>query len=267
MKQIAVLLLSFGVLSGCNNKLYESNWYKPNIKKKTFRFYHAESKIRYNIENDSTDLYFSFDVMERITIQKILMTGLRLFVDGSGKNSERFEVQFPVYSDKVPVEEYRQFATDYDQFIQLGQRRMDELVPADGYLRSDGVVTQLFNRVAKDGLSVTMRFDSTLSLVYRATIPLDLLGELSGPIAIGLETGGFEMPRTDHADPNADVTRAGQGISAGDRAMGRGTSDPYGINSPSGSTAAGLAMRNSTAYNRILEPIRFRVKVKLSQSN
>lgn len=265
MKNASVLLLL--VLSSCSSKLYESNWRSTTEEVSAFRFYEAESKIRYNIENDADNLYFSFDVMDNLTVQKILLTGLRLFVDGSGKHKEKTEVQFPIYSDKVPITEYQQYATKFEQSKQLGKRRMDALVPADGYLKVDGKVTSIFNGSTSENVRVSLRFDSTLSLVYKVVIPLEILGELSNQISIGLETGGFEMPETEYANPNTDVTGANQGMTAGDRAMGRGTSNPYGVNSPGGSTAAGLALRNSTSYNRMVDPIRFSVKVRLNTSN
>ena len=86
-------------------------------------------------------------------------------------------------------------------------------------------------------------------------------------ISIGLETGGYEFPQQDVALSQADVTQANQGVTAGDRAMGRGNSDPYGVNTPGASTAAGTALRNSTSYNKFAEPIRFWAKIQLAFPN
>jgi hypothetical protein len=85
-------------------------------------------------------------------------------------------------------------------------------------------------------------------------------------ISIGIETGGYEMPGNDQALSQADVTQANQGISAGDRAMGRGNNNnPMGggMNTPNGSSAASMAMRNSSQYSKFADPIRFWVKAKL----
>lgn len=264
MRKTVLLLLVTTGLTACSGKLYESNWKKPEAKSTAFRFYDPESKIRYNIENDQTNLYFSFDVMDQLTIQKILTTGLRLFVDATGKNKQKNELQFPVYSDKVPISELEEYGNSYDQSMLLGSERLDQMIPTDGYLKFGGDVVPIYNGAEIKGASVTLVFDSTRSMVYRAIIPIQLLGELSDPISIGIETGGYELPQNDQAISQADVTQANQGVTAGDRAMGRGN-DPYGINTPGGSTAAGVAMRNSTSYNKFAEPIRFWVKVKLAQ--
>lgn len=267
MKQITTLILIAIAATGCSNKLYQSNWHKPDVKEKSFRFYHADSKIRYNVENDRQYLYFSFDVLDQLTIQKILTTGLRVFIDPSGKNKQKHEVQFPIYSDKVPVSELEEYGSKYDQSMLLGKGRLDQMIPTDGYLKMNGTTVPLFNNVDKNGALVSLKFDSTRSLVYSARINLDSLGLTGNTVSIGFETGGYEMPQQDVAMPQADVTQANQGVTAGDRAMGRGGSDPYGINTPGGSTAAGTALRNSTSYNSFIEPIRFWSKVQLAQPN
>ncbi|MCF8278239.1 MAG: hypothetical protein K9J17_16040 [Flavobacteriales bacterium] len=267
MRNTIILLLIAIISFGCSNKLYESNWKKPQTKSSAFRFYHADSKIRYNIENDEKNLYVSFDVMDQLTIQKILTTGLRLFIDGTAKNKQKNEIQFPVYSDKVPVSELEEYGNDYDQSILLGRERLDQMIPTDGYVKLGDVTTPIFNKVETKGITVSLSFDSTRSLVYRAIIPVELFTAQEDVISVGFETGGYEFPQNDRALSQADVTQANQGVTAGDRAMGRtNSSDPYGMNSPTGSTAAGMAMRNSTSYNKYADPIRFWVKVKLSKN-
>jgi hypothetical protein len=266
MKQIIALLIVAVSLSACSNKLFESNWKKPDTKSSAFRFYHADSKIRYNIENDEKNLYFSFDVMDQLTVQKILTTGLRLFIDVTGKNKQKDEIQFPVYSDKVPISELEEYGTRYDQSIQFGKATLDQMIPSDGYLKFGNKTVQIFNRMPVDGTSVTLEFDSTRSLVYRAVIPLEAVKAEGEVISIGIETGGYEMPGNDQALSQADVTQANQGISAGDRAMGRGNNNnPMGggMNTPNGSSAASMAMRNSSQYSKFADPIRFWVKAKL----
>lgn len=267
MKRITTLLLIVIAATSCSNKLHQSNWKRPVSEKTSFRFYHPDSKIRYNIENDDKYLYFSFDVLDQLTIQKILTTGLRLFIDPSGKNKEKYEVQFPIYSDKVPVAELEEYGSKYDQSMLLGKERLDQMIPTDGYLKLEGSTVPIFNGVEKNGVTINLKFDNTRSLVYSAKISLDSISALGNFISIGLETGGYEIPQQDVGLTQADVTQANQGVTAGDRAMGRGGSDLYGVNTPGGSTAAGTALRNSTSYNNFIEPIRFWSKVQLAPSN
>lgn len=264
MRKLTALLLGSIVLTSCSNKLFESNWKTPEKKSSAFRFYDADSKIRYNLENDANNLYFSFDVMDQLTIQKILTTGLRVFLDPTAKNKQKNEIQFPIYSDKVPVSELEEYGSQYDQSMLLGKERLDQMIPTDGYLKLSSETSPIFNRIETKGFMVTLEFDSTRSLVYRAVIPLEEIESESNILSLGIETGGYEMPQQNIVDPNTSVANPNQ-LTAGDRAMGRTAQDPYGMNTPSGSTAASMALRNSTSYNKFAEPIRFWVKVKLSE--
>jgi hypothetical protein len=251
------------VFTSCSNKLFESNWKAKALDAK-FRFYDSESKIRYNIENDAENIYFSFDVMDQLTIQKILTTGIRLFIDGSGKKKERNELQFPIYSDKVPIEELNDPGDGYELTLDAFGTKPNQKIPTEGYLKIEGKVTSIYNGAEINGVLVSLRFDSTGSLVYMAQLPLNLLKPDNGMVSLGFETGGFVLPQTDQAMNNASVTNGQQSTTA-DRAMGRtNMNDPYGLNTPQGSSAAGVAMRNSTAYNKLAEPIRFWMDVRLA---
>ena len=268
MKQVVLALILVGFWAGCSNKLFESNWKSPEVESKSFRFYDSESKIRYNIENDSTHLYFSFDVMDQLTIQKILTTGLRVFFDGTAKNKQKNELQFPIYADKVPISELQEYGTQYDQSMQLGKQTLDQMIPADGYLILGGETSSIFNHVETEGVLVSLQFDESRSLVYRAKIPLKYFQDESEIVSVGIETGGYEMPQQEMANPNASVVNPNQ-LTAGDRAMGRGQGglNGQGMQSPGQSTAAGMALRNSTSYNKFADPIRFWVRVKLKGSS
>ena len=208
MKYILPIIIGSIVFAGCSNKLYLSSWHKQSVKDKNFRFYHSDSKIRYNVENDDEFLYFSFDVLDQLTIQKILTTGLRLHLDPSGKNKQKHEAQFPIYSDKVPVSELEEYGSKYDQSMLLGKGRLDEMIPTDGYLKINGNTVPLFNNVDKNGALVSLKFDSTRSLVYSAKINLDAFNLTGNIVSIGFETGGYEMPQQDVSIPQTDVTQA-----------------------------------------------------------
>jgi hypothetical protein len=75
---------------------------------------HADSKIRYNVTNDSTHLYLKMDVTDRLTIMKILQTGMRVFLGADGKKKERNELQFPIYVDKYELTEQDMNPAVYD---------------------------------------------------------------------------------------------------------------------------------------------------------
>ncbi|MCF8258576.1 MAG: hypothetical protein K9J06_13550 [Flavobacteriales bacterium] len=254
------------LLVGCSKQILESKWNVPNKVESTFRFYHAESKIRYNVTNDSTHLYLTMDVTDRLTIMKILQTGMRVFLGAEGKKKERNELQFPIYVDKYELTE-----EDLNPAMNAIDRKgqLERMLPTEGYRKYNGSVVQVFNGAPlDDGTQVHIRLDSDRALVYEAAIPLALLPSADGKVALGIETGTFKFP-TGEIIQQTDITSQNQQLSAGDRAMGRGQGmDPYGGNpygmNPNSSANMGMNQRTLTRYNVMEEPVRFWMDVQLA---
>ncbi len=269
--------LFFGTLllflfSSCTQEIYQSKWMEPSANSETFRFYNADSKIRYNVRNDSTMLYVSMDMADRLTMMKVLQTGMRIFLGGSKKKSERNELQFPIYVDKYEITATDLNPSQYEYDLVTGaSSKLSSMLPTEGYLKMNGTVTSVFNgQPADNGTQVSMRLDKDRALVYEAIIPLKLLGEITGPVALGIETGAFKFPDGDVIS-QSDIT-SGQQLTAGDRAMGRGQgmdptgmNGPNGMNSPTGSANMGMNQRAMPKTNMMEEPIRFWISVELAK--
>jgi len=255
------------LMAACSKQILESKWHVPSKVETNFRFYHADSKIRYNVTNDSTHLFLKMDVTDRLTIMKILQTGMRVFLGADGKKKERNELQFPIYVDKYELtqEDLNPAMYDIDRKGQL-----ERMLPTEGYLKYNGGVAQVFNGTPlADGTQVHIRLDSDRALVYEAIIPLKLLETKSGQVALGIETGAFKFPTGDVIQ-QSDITSQNQQLTAGDRAMGRGQGgmDPYGGNpygmSPNSSANMGMNQRSMTRYNVMEESVRFWMNVQLA---
>lgn len=268
VRLICALLVAF-TIAGCAKETLQSKWYAPEqtTEMGTFRFYHADSKIRYNVRNDGANLYLSMDMAERLTMMKVLQTGLRIFIGNASKKSERNELQFPIYVDK-----YELTASDMEpndatlDRLEGRSNRLESMLPTEGYLKMNGAVTSIFNgQPLPSGATVLMRLDKDRALVYEAVIPLSFFGEMTGPVAIGIETGAFKFP-SEEIVSQSDITSAQQ-VTAGDRAMGRNqTQDPYGMNTPTGSTNMGMNQRAITRTSVMEEPIRFWITVELAKA-
>lgn len=263
--RVLIPLLLAVLACGCSKQVLQSNWHGPAQKDGSFRFYHAESKIRYNVTNDSTHVQLTMDVTDRLTIMKILKTGLRIFLGAEGKKKERNELQFPIYVDK-----YELTGEDLSPSYSALDRGSEatRLLPTEGYRKVNGTVLQVFNGAPlSDGTQVSLRFDSDRALVYEALIPLALLNPTGGQVVLGVETGTFKLPSGEIIQ-STDITSQNQ-LTAGDRAMGRGqgldpfSSNPYGMN-PTSSANMGMNQRALTRYNVMEDPVRFWITVQLA---
>lgn len=265
LRKTVPFLLSVIFLAACSKQVLQSNWHGTPKADGSFRFYHPDSKIRYNITNDSTHIYLVMDVTDRLTMMKILRSGMRVFLGDQGKKKERNELQFPIYVDKYELMESDMHPAMHP-IERLGE--MEKLLPNEGYLKYMGKATSVFPGVPlNNGLQVSMKFDKDRALVYEAAIPLALLGKEkeNAPVVLGLETGAFRLPEGEMMQ-QSDIT-SGQQMTAGDRAMGRGVGmgmDPMGMNTPQGSANIGLNQRTLARYNVIEEPVRFWVTIQLA---
>lgn len=267
--RILLSLTAMIILAGCSKQLLQSRWQPTEQPDGTFRFYHADSKIRYNVSNDSTHLYLKMDVTDRLTMMKILQTGMRVFLGAEGKKKERNEIQFPIYVDR-----YELTPEDLSPALYAvdGKGQLERMLPTEGYRKHNGKAVQVFNDVAlDDGTKVSLRLDSDRALVYEAVIPLHLLGGTGGSVALGVETGAFKFPSPEMMQ-QTDIT-SGQQMTAGDRAMGRGQGmgggmDPYGMSpygmNPNASANMGMNQRATTRYNVMEDAVRFWMNVQLA---
>ena len=260
-------LIIISMAAGCSQETFQSKWHAPKADDGTFRFYHADSRIRYNVSNDSTHLYLKMDVTDKLTMMKILQTGLRIFLGAEGKKKERNEIQFPIYVDKYELtkDDMNPAMTPLERSGQL-----ERLLPTEGYRKFNGSVVQVFNGAPlADGTQVLIRFDTDRALVYEAVIPLALLNPSDGQVAIGIETGAFKLP-SGEVIQQTDITSQQQ-LTSGDRAMGRGQGlDPFSANNPNGmnptsSANMGMNQRALTRYNVVEDPVRFWVNVQLAK--
>src|ERR1035437_1615926 len=92
-----LFLIAIVLLSSCTslNKVESSREMNKNSNEYTYS--DPDSKIRYDISNDSKNLYIRLNTADYPTISKILMTGLKVCFDLNGKKSNKFyfEYQLP----------------------------------------------------------------------------------------------------------------------------------------------------------------------------
>ena len=67
-----------------------------SVTKTDYRFYNANSKIRYQITNDEKNLIIRLNTVEIPTIMKMLKAGLTFYLDVNGKKQTKVYFQYPL---------------------------------------------------------------------------------------------------------------------------------------------------------------------------
>ena len=148
-----------------------SQWVKP------FNYYNEESKAYYSFNNDLRNIYFSFKTLDKGTQLKILQTGLELWIDTSGRNSDMIGIVFPArraYKQafkKDTAIKNPPYTTDLNrakiQFV-----KGEKLLQLTGFRPPIGGITPFKNDF---GIEASVNWDSTNTsiMVVRAKIPLN----------------------------------------------------------------------------------------------
>jgi len=103
-KQISniFMLLAF---ASCSSSIYQSSWQanpvitdgNPTEWNLPLRYSDSESGLQYNVTNDETNIYVCIRATEQPIQMKILSSGMKIWLDPSGKNKEAVCVNFPLH--------------------------------------------------------------------------------------------------------------------------------------------------------------------------
>lgn len=264
----AILVALFAI--GCKTvETKESRWFEAAKKEKAFRFYDPKSKVRYDVRNDSVNLYVKLDVIDARTRMRILRTGAKLTFGETGKNKVYSDLEFPLVDLNTPAE------MDQSDIVRIprdnSSHELSKLLPKEGVFISAEHEFPILPDIEQKGFLLNMVIDDQGALVYNAVVPLKFLNLPGDVFQLAFETGAFDI---DNADFNNDLTRTG--------AEGLDRSATFGNNRDMGSNPnqmgmnpgiPGQGMQQDPYRNQIPavnmrselgDPIGFKAMIKLS---
>ena len=274
-ERLSLLLICFSLLTGCVSvPKCQSNWVSKNTSESSYRFYDPKSKIRYNLENDSTHFFIILDVMDVGTKLRILRTGSRLNFSMAGKKKPQAQLEFPFLDPETPI------AMDASQQHMMPRdgsaHELRKILPKQGlFYETDSVNIPLISGVETQSIFVEMEIDNSGVLIYKVQVPLDELVELGTSFNFGFETGAFKIDDPEYERQMQETGAEGLDRTAGfsqNRTMNpgspMGTNQPYGNvyqpgmgNDPHRAAPPRLGVRSALS-----DPISFWVQVDLSSS-
>ncbi|HBS86448.1 MAG: hypothetical protein A2W91_19730 [Bacteroidetes bacterium GWF2_38_335] len=211
--------------------VYQSNWQKENIQCNfqseewiSKMRYDSESKLVYKVSNDDKNLYVRLKVVDKIVQKKIMLTGLTLWIDLTGKKKKETGIRFPLketnrrdFSSPPALIEEKNIQAEWAN--KFKKPHQIELLGFNKNVQSEMCFTE-----DSTGVSVEINMDSLNNFYYVATIPFyKLFDTLSyqldsgNLISIGVETGCFEMPAMPSGGPGGPVGGPDGGINGGER--------------------------------------------------
>ncbi len=232
--QIAGLVLSIVFISSCSSRTqYLNAVYNQDLTKNEFSSaknmtYDNNSGILYRISNDDKFLVINLQVGNQITQKKILLFGMTVWFDESGKKKKYKGVKYPIGNTRKRMSAKR-MKESQGNFNHNKQQFISDLYEV-GIIGQNGTKDMVITDIRyKTGTEAKISFDSYGMMYYRLKIPYKKLNikyeELKylNP-SIGFVTGHVEMKQGAGGGMKPGGMRGG-GMSGGGRpggGMGQG---------------------------------------------
>ncbi len=224
-----------------------------------FSWYHADSKIRYDIYHTEEALYLRFDVSDRNTIHKIFTYGLEIYVDTVGKRKKHEGFIYPtpeaVKQSTVLQPQIAPNLPDKNEINELQKRVSPTIILIHN---NEETHDNVFSKESKIEIKMSLSKDGNLA--YQAKIPLEEFGlkQYNDVFTIGILTG--DLPEKEDLEDKENVNIQNGGVN---NYYGNNTAYQPGYQSRVG--ASQQAAQNN--YNKALEPVSLWFKVQLNSAN
>lgn len=197
MKRLIVCILL--LCSACASLPTVNSISETEKKVDGYRFYDADSKIRYQLSHSGKDIHLRLNTTDRFSIAKILKTGLHIYFDPAGKKNKKTYIQYPLPQDKEDLLIGPGFATGPKLGAKQNLKADLAKIPHEFLFKQEGKEEQLLQAMLDSGIQLSMIANSDEELTYDVRIPFDKIGaEDLSDLSIGIVSGNYEKPEADN---------------------------------------------------------------------
>jgi hypothetical protein len=264
-KQIILIATIFGFLFSCSSsKTLIQSLSVNKVSEDTYNYYDNESKISYQIFNDSENLYVNLSSTDQVAIVKIIKSGLSVYFDENGKKNKIVSVEYPLHNNKIDFSELRSKNKGVSR-PKLDISNLLASVPNEAVYRNNEAIERFNLDLNNTNISVSLKAVTTEfenQLVYLLKIPFNKISsknisELEN-FSIGIVSGKIEAPKRPSGVSDGRPSGSGKpsGVGGG-RPNGGGRPASVGGGRPSGGG------RPANASSEIMKPISIWLNVEL----
>lgn len=226
-----ITLLSFILIASCTTSKLMVNSLTINEKTMdTYNYYDEDSKISYQLFNDDDNLYLNLKTFDRMSIVKILKSGLIIYFDEIGKKNKTVAIEYPLHNKNFNFEQLRpQKGSNGISTFDVNQ--LIRSVPNDAVFINNEDVERFNLELNSTNISVKLEaieINLEKGLTYKLKIPIREITKK--PIvalenfSIGIESGKIKAP----------LVQSDGRPSGGGRPAGGGGGRPSGGGRPAG---------------------------------
>lgn len=233
-----ITLLSIVLLASCTTPKQMVTSLPFNEKTSdTYNYYDKDSKISYQLFNDDENLYLNLKTFDRMSIVKILKSGLTIHFDETGKKKETVAIEYPLHNKNFDFKQlHPQNGNNESSNFDVNQ--LIQSVPNSAFFINNKN-RQSFN-LELNSTDVSVKLEAIKTeledgLTYKLKIPLREITEKPMTsienFSIGIITGEIKSPQAQSSGrPSGGGRPAGVG---GGRPSGGGVGRPSSGGRPS----------------------------------
>lgn len=197
MKRLLVCLVL--LCSSCANLPSITSISASDQKVDGYRFYDADSKIRYQVSHTEKALHIRLNTTDRVSITKILDFGLHFYFDPIGKKSKKAYIHYPIAKMNNELSGGLNMGSGN---LNMDLKSRVAKVSHEYLFKQEGKDEQLLQAMLNTGIQVALVANNDNELTYELKIPFDKIAntDLSN-LSIGIVSGSVEKPEDDSRPP------------------------------------------------------------------
>lgn len=232
-----IYLITMVILTSCSSsKPIVSSLSTNKLKSDTYNYYEDNSKVSYQVFNDEDNLYINLRTSDKMTIIKIIKSGLSIYFDETGKKSKNVVVEYPLHNKNFNFSQLRpKNGTSGRPNFDITQ--LIKSIPNSAIFKKGENIDRFNLELNSTNISIGLEvieseFEDNL-LVYKLKIPLSeittkSISELDN-FSIGIVSGKIKTPQRPQGVGSGRPTGGGRpaGVGGG-RPSGSGGGRPLG---------------------------------------
>lgn len=192
-KEIILVGLLSAILLGCSSVKTTVSQPEEDRAENQFNYYNSGNKLSYHLTHDEKYLYIRLRTEDRMSLMKILRTGLTIYFDITGKKNKDTYLEYPMAGEvQIPVSNMLRNGSKYDRNL---TNLIREISTEAVFVKDDKL--ERLDISGKHEIQALLYSDTRNSIIYSLAMPIDRLvasAEELNNVSIGVVSGKFQMP-------------------------------------------------------------------------
>ena len=207
-KKIIFLLISIILVACASVPVYHSISESEFDKATIYSGYDSESRLRWLVSNDSTNLFIRLDTDNPVTIKKIVNLGMKIHIDTLAKKKDGMFINYPIFeTDELTRKDEDKGISRYDNSNDKNLKLGLMLQKSSSVVKfTKNKQIYLYNAFDENAdIIANIKADDSGNIQYFAKIPLELISSINlKVISICIDIEGVDIETEEFKNNDSD---------------------------------------------------------------